>query len=112
VALEVVLVAGGRWLVVGGLGVALFLVACEGETLGKPTTELTIINAAGEDVGVYIDGQDSRLGDGDADTVTVVGAGEFMVVINGLDSNRTLYLDNLSVQEINDRNNQVVVKPR
>ena len=97
---------------VSGLWLVLALAACEGDAAGRPTTELTIINASGEDVGVFIDGQDSRLDEGDADTITLVGAGEFQVVITGLDSNRTLYLDNLSVSEIEDRNNQVVVMAR
>jgi hypothetical protein len=99
----------GWWLVGSVLLLVLLAAACGDDTAGGDTVDLTVVNESGEDVAVFIDGSESRLDEGDEDTITLVGSGEFSVLVTGAESGETLFSDDLSADEIEDLDNRIVV---
>lgn len=89
------------------VSVALVVGACGDDADTGPVT-LTIVNASGEDVTIYIEGSQSSLEDGDEDAITLSGSSEYDILVAG-ESGGTLYTDSLTAGEIEDMDGRLVV---
>ena len=102
-----VLMGAGPWLLL--VGVLLAVMACGDDTAGGDIVQLTVLNASGEEVALSINGDESRIDSGDEDAITLSGVDEYSIVITGLDTGFTLFDETLTADEIEDRDNRIVV---
>jgi len=86
---------------------AMASVACGDGDDTSPVT-LTIVNASGETVDVFVDGSQSSLDTGDEDAITLSGSAEYSVLVTG-ESGGVLFTDGLTAGEIRAMDGRLVV---
>lgn len=89
------------------LALVLLVVACGSDDDRGPVT-LTVVNASGQTVDVYINGEHSSLGAGDEDAITLSGSAEYSVLVTG-ESGGVLYTETLTAGEIRRMDGRLVV---
>lgn len=82
-------------------------IACADDDDTAPVT-LTIVNASGETVDVFIDGAQSSLEAGDEDAITLSGSAEYSILVTG-ESGGVLFTDELTAGDIRAMDGRLVV---
>lgn len=82
-------------------------IACGDGDDTTPVT-LTIVNASGETVDVFIDGAQSSLDEGGEDAITLSGSAEYSILVTG-ESGGVLFTDELTAGDIRAMGGRLVV---
>jgi hypothetical protein len=88
---------------------AALAVACGDDAATSGIVELTFENASGQEVHIFINGDESRLEEGGRDTISLSGSDEYNILVTGAGDGRMLFSDNLTKGEIEARDNLIVI---